>query len=642
MPLLLPILVAAAVAFAFWTYHRRELPVPGRWVPAALRAAGLVLVALLLVDPRFPVAGSASERWVLIDASASMGVGVPGASPWDSARARAELLRAEGARVLRFGGEPVATPDDSALVVPPDASRSRLVPALERAAESGAREVVVVTDLRLEDPVAARAALERIGLGVRFSVVGQDLRNAGVAELALPDDLERDQPVDGEVTLFASGVASDDTLTVEVRQEGRLVWSGRAPPPAGGRLVRLRVALPAPGDLSEGNEVRYEASVALAGDVYADDDRRVAYASVDAREDALVGVSLSPDWELRHLLPALARVTGLPTRGFVRAGERFLPTGMEGGTGEPVSEQEVAARAADARVVVLHGLGGDAPAWARAAAGRGSRVLVFTRDADGARMAGVQGAAPVAGEWYVDSDPPPSVLAGELSGLPYPALPPLVELMPWSGTDGASAPLEARLRGTGPAEPVLLLRERAGGRVAVVMASGWWRWALRPGPAEEAYGRIWSAVVGWLLGGDAAPSGRVRPLARVVEAGAPVGWTGGGVAPVRITVSDDARTVLDTTVLDAAPTLRTPPLPAGAYRYVTRAGADSASGRFDVMGAVDELRHPRATLPDSIATPAGERADAAGRPLRAYGAPWLVLIGLLCGEWITRRRRGLR
>ena len=55
---------------------------------------------------------------------------------------------------------------------------------------------------------------------------------------------------------------------------------------------------------------------------FGDDDRGIAYAVVDPREGALVAVSLAPDWELRHLLPLLERATGLPTRGFVRAGER--------------------------------------------------------------------------------------------------------------------------------------------------------------------------------------------------------------------------------------------------------------------------------------------------------------------------------
>ena len=104
--LLFLILGAAGGAFAAWTYRRRELPVPGRWVPATLRAAALALALLLLLDPRLPAAQGRPERWVLIDGSTSMAVPseAAGTVAWDSARGAAERLRAEGARVLRFGG----------------------------------------------------------------------------------------------------------------------------------------------------------------------------------------------------------------------------------------------------------------------------------------------------------------------------------------------------------------------------------------------------------------------------------------------------------------------------------------------------------------------------------------------------------
>lgn len=640
--LLFLVLGAASVAFAAWVYRRRELPVPGRWIPATLRALALLLALLLLLDPRLPGAEGGDVRWVLVDNSISMSAGPPGAVPWDSARVLAEGLRAEGARLLGFGHALVEAAGDSALAAPPGDLRSLLVPGLERAAELGAREVVVLSDLRLEDPVEVRGALDRLGLSARFVPLGGEVRNAGVNELALPADPRRDEPVEGHVTVFASGASAADSLVVEVREEGRLVWSARAPAPTAGRLVRLPLTLPPPAAAPGGGEVRYEARVVLEGDAFGDDDRMVAYALVDAREGALVAVSFSPDWELRHLLPTLALATGLPARGFVRAGEGFLPTGSGGG-GPPLGQQEVAARAEGARIVVLHGLGAGAPAWARRIAADAPRVLIFANDPDGARAAGIGAGGAQAGEWYVGREPPASAIAAELAGLAYPVLPPLGELLRWGGGDGASAPLDARLRGAGAPEAALLLRERAdGGRVAVAMASGWWRWALRPGPAEEAYRRVWSAVAGWLLASDAGSAGQVRPVARVIEEGAPVEWTGGGVGPLGITVTGDGRVVMDTTLAGPAQGLRAPPLPEGTYRYVVRAGSDSVSGRFDVLSASAELWLRRAVLPDSDGSAARARDEGPGRPLRTYAAPWLILIGLLCGEWVMRRRRGLR
>ena len=71
------------------------------------------------------------------------------------------------------------------------------MPALERAAETGARELAVVSDLRFEDPVGVRAALQRLGLAARFEVVGAEARNAGIATLTLPADVDAGEVVIG-------------------------------------------------------------------------------------------------------------------------------------------------------------------------------------------------------------------------------------------------------------------------------------------------------------------------------------------------------------------------------------------------------------------------------------------------------------
>ena len=96
---------SAAVAFAVWTYRKRELPVAGRWGLSVVRSAALVLILLLLFDPRLPGTGpTGMSRWVLVDASASMVVGPSGASPWNRAATRARTLQTEGTRVLRARG----------------------------------------------------------------------------------------------------------------------------------------------------------------------------------------------------------------------------------------------------------------------------------------------------------------------------------------------------------------------------------------------------------------------------------------------------------------------------------------------------------------------------------------------------------
>ena len=644
----------AALAFASWIYLSRELPVAGRARLAVVRAAVLAVILLLLFDARLPgFADGAAQRWVLLDASQSMAVGPSGATAWDRAAARARSLADAGARVMRFGADLAAPPLDSALGPPPTDSRSLLVPALERAAEAGAREVVVLSDLRLEDPVGIRAALERLRLGVRFEPMGAAPRNAGVVELELPADLAVGEPVVGRVSVFASGVGPSDSVRLEVREEDRVVSSSVLAVPTEGRVLAIPLRLPSPTKWdssvaagSPADEILYRVTVALVGDEFAADDQAVAYAVADPRVGTLVAVSFAPDWELRHLLPVLARVTGLPARGFLRAGDRFLPMLSGGERATPLNSAAVAERVRGAQLVVLHGLGTGAPEWASEAAARASRALIFAADPAGALAAGLRVGPSRAGEWYLDPEPLPSPLAAALAGLLFQSLPPLLDLMPRFGAGSGAVPAGVRLRGTGPSEAPLVLRERGGGRVAVVLASGWWRWALRPGPAEEAYGRIWSGVAGWLLGGGPVPSQRLRPAHRVLLAGTPIEWTG-SAADSRLTVVEAAgsgeRIVLDTTLAASGDAVRTPPLVPGSYRYRAVSGPDTTAGRFDVQEASAELRHPRMAVPDSLPPPPGLReGQGVGRPLRSHPLPYLVLVALLCGEWVTRRRKGLR
>ena len=305
----------------------------------------------------------------------------------------------------------------------------------------------------------------------------------------------------------------------------------------------------------------------------------------------------------------------------------------------------MAARVEDADLVVLHGLSASAPGWARRIAAQAPRTLVFVSDPAGAGAVGLRVVSSQPGEWYLDAELPPSPLRADLAALRFQGLPPLTDVFRPAAVLGGVAPLDVRLRGTGRAESPLVLMERGGGRAAVVLATGWWRWALRPGPAKEAYGRVWSSVAGWLTAGGPLPSQRVRPTSRVLPPGVDVEWTSAGVAPLRLTVSAvlGDSVVTDTALTQPVEALRTPALVPGSYRYRAVSGSDSTSGRFDVHATSAELRHLRMEVPDSILSPPGNREErGAGRPLRAYPFPYLLLLGLLCGEWVVRRRKGLR
>ena len=236
------ILVAGAGGFAAWIYVRRELPIPGRKLFGTIRALILLLVLLLLWDPRLPGgprSGGADGSWVLLDVSTSMsapaaaGASAPaaadaseGGANWVSALERAGELAEAGAQVLLFGETPGVVSFDSLDTLFPMASASRLAPALARAAEAGATDVTVLSDLRLDDPVEAELSMGRSPFGVQIERKGGPVRNAGVARFELPPRAESGTPLSVGIALFSEETDLGDTIRVEVWEEERLVTSG--------------------------------------------------------------------------------------------------------------------------------------------------------------------------------------------------------------------------------------------------------------------------------------------------------------------------------------------------------------------------------------------------------------------------------
>jgi hypothetical protein len=638
------------VAYAAWLYLRVEMRVRRVAWLAVLRALALLTLLALLFDLRLPAGGGeGGQPWALLDASLSMGArSEDGTSAWEEASARALELSRQGWRVVPFGaaagGSALAALDEE---MEPSEPGSLLAPALERAAEAGAPRVRVLSDLRLEDQVAVRAALARLPLRVDFERFGRSVRNAGVSAFEVPDLVSPERSVTADVEIHASGA---DSVTVRVFEEERLVAEARVAAPSPG--LRGRVAMPLPAPLASGR-VRYTASVTLQGDGFRSDDVAVDYASVGYEEGAVVLVSFVPDWEPRYLLPVLEEVTGLPARGYLRVGaDRFVAMGRALDRGPPLDSAAVGRAVADAALLVLHGFGAPRDAWERALIGRPGRKILLPRDGEGAAAAGIRSGDPRGGEWYASADLPTSPLAGALAGTTLQGLPPLSNVLLPADPAAVRGALLVQLRGAGAPEAALHLDDRQEGRVAVVLASGFWRWYARAS-GREPYRRIWSGAVGWLLADEAAGASELRPTTWVVARGEPVTWSvPAGSSEVRLVVElatsgQDAASgpVIDTLAQPGA-LLSTGALPPGTYRYrgIGGDGKVLAEGRFDVAAATAELApEPAEFLADEGAGGAGGgREERPGTPIRTTPWPFLLVIGLLCSEWILRRRSGLR
>ncbi|MEX0979878.1 MAG: hypothetical protein WDZ89_02220 [Gemmatimonadota bacterium] len=733
--LLSVVLVVLGVAFAFWIYFIRELPVRGRGLLAGVRAVILALILLLLWNPSIPGGATPDDSGaeiILLDGSLSMTArDTSGTSVWqlalDRLREQASDDAEPGAHRLLLFGRGFRTFDGSS---PADIAgrladetpafvASELAPALERAAEAGARTVTIISDFRLHDAVAARDVADRLGLDLRIVRTGEVLRNAGISDFTIPAGVEAGDSLRVEVVLFGEAPADGDSLALEIHEGDRRVAVRTLPLPAAGRLTRIALTLPSPGGTGV---VEYRASVRLEEDGFELDDERIAHVTVDPDEGGIVLLSWRPDWEPRFLLPVLEQVTGLSGHGYLRTGDgRYLAMGAGPSAGGTIDEAALRRRMARADLLVLHGVEAGVPAWLRELAEGASRLLLFPRDREGAAVGGVQTGDALSGEWYAGADIPASPLAAALTGTEWTSLPPLARLLPLANDEAGIVPLELQLQGRGAAVPALVLHSEGARRRVVVLASGLWRWSFRRGPPRQGYRGLWSGVSGWLLGNEPLAGGPgVRPESSILPRGGEIPWRAPGLdgeslavrvvregategpdevgaseAAVSVPPDDDAlqdgAVVTDTIVrVGENGSFRTPSPPPGRYRYIVNGeGAEGeapesegrprrGAGVFQVESYSDELSiAPRdfatlateqpapaspgtldATAPAGAATGAAldettDEASGAGpeseperdrgtRPLRTHPAPFLLLLLLLCGEWIGRRGKGLR
>ncbi|HCW78286.1 MAG TPA: hypothetical protein DG084_04160 [Gemmatimonadetes bacterium] len=637
-------LAGILATYAFWVYLRVELTVPAARSLAVVRASILSLVLLLLFDPRLPfeATGAAPTPWVLLDASMSMTVeGLEGSSPAEVAAERAAELETEGWEVFRFGnGNLVRQVNETQRAS--EGLISELAPSLQLAAESGAKEVRVLSDLRFTDPVAIQSVLDVIPVAVQFEDLSLVARNSGIARFSVSDVLYPEDSPAAEIEIF--GGNSGDSVIVEIFEEKREVAQVRVLAPGPGLRATGTVRLPPAG---ESGHLRYTARIAdeeQVDDAFPSDDEAVTYAGIGYPAGALVLVSAVPDWEPRYLLPVLEKVTGLPSIGYLRAGpDRFVRLGSASDRGIPADSSTVKRAATEAALLVLHGLGVDADPWiAEIAEGQGQR-LVLPLDSEGTRAVGLETGDPISGEWYASPDVPTSPIAGALAGVNLQGLPPLSGAMVPS-TPLLLPPLQIQLRGAGSPESAFGLIERPGGRVAVALASQFWRWAAREN-GHEPYRRIWSGIVDWLLAGEEVIAAEPRPMVWVTSRGQKIAWSlGGDSSSVHLEVWSGTEVVTDTTLVGGGEAM-TGELDPGLYTYtlVSESGDTVGAGRFDVSGVSLEML-PVAKMPElspgSLSSPGN--AEDSGRPLRTYPWVYLLIMVLLCSEWIVRRRTGLR
>lgn len=603
---MLPWLVAlAAGLLAGGLQYGARLPRAAALPAALLRCAAVALLVALLLDAP---AGRARRARPLVALDASASWRRAGGTGW---RAALDSARAAGGDTLLLFGDSVRAAPRGAGDRPPTDVASRIAPVAERAAAAG-RPVVVVTDGELDDLDAAGT----LPAGSRVVVLPHaTARDAGLVSLDLPRAAVSGDTLLAQLSVVAgaAGVPGGE-LALEVA--GKPVATARLEPLAawGERTVTLRGVLAA----ADGPALA-RAMLRVAGDVEPRNDTLIAAIDV-SRAAGAVFVSTRPDVDAREGLAVLRGALAVPARAYwqVAPGQWRAD-----GTLAPVTEAEVRRALREAPAAVLHG---------------DTAALGAPRGAAGGALALIVPAASEEGEWYA-SAAPPSPLSAALSGLPWDSLPPIQAGAPpkgeWTG-------LEARLGRTGTPRAIVAGVETPR-RVAVVAASGLWRWRLRGGASADAFTAFWGALFDWLLAGRRDVRLAV-PEAVSVREGEPVRWRrgAGDDSVVRVAIvpraQSDAPAGGDTVTLRFASgttVAESAPLAAGVY--------DVAVGAGRAVLAVNPSREwlprsPRAGARSLRGLAPAERAPG----LRRFGWAYGAVVLFLCIEWVLRRRSGMR
>lgn len=597
--------VGAGIALALLGYAGRVADgrAPLVVIAAALARGGAaaMLVALLLDAPLGP--SRPPPPLIALDVSASWTRG--GASePFQSAVADAR--RESSAPLLLFGD----SLREQTVAAEPTDMASRVAPAVERAVGSG-RSLILLTDGGLDDA----ASLDRLPRGSAVRVPSSPaLLDAAPLAIDVPRAVVGGDTVDVTVRIGAAGRALPGGVVTLLLDDEPLESARLDSLPAWGELrTVMRAHMPS----REGLAV-LRAVVAVAGD----EEPRNDTLGVALHLSAVAGVTVvssAPDFDLRYMLEVLRGTTALPTRAYLQVAPGQW---RREGSLAPLGAEMVRDAARRAPILVLHG--DTAIFGAPMSLGTGALLLV-------------PGAAPGDMQWYAVAAPA-SPLAVLLSGTTWDSLPPLAiggapPRGEWTGlTVQRGRQFERRTAIAGSESP----RRRV-----VVGVTGLWRWRFRGGLSADAFAAVWGGIFDWMAA-ERRDARAALPDAAVLRAGEPVVWRRGGAdSVVQLSLRRRAGVDSDSTSLTLAftggsSTVQSPGLAAGVYD-LTVPGGEAVL----VVNASRELLPSRPTV---AAGPVGSAPPTAGVAPRSRGAIWpfVLLVLLLCAEWLLRRRVGLR
>ena len=501
---------------------------------------------------------------------------------------------------LRLAALPPARPTDAT-----SSARS----AAERARREG-RSVLLITDGEGGQDPGSLPAGSRVVVLRRPSI-----RDLAIESLELPERAAPGDTVTVRLTALAgSGGSSKATILFTFGGIRSVETPVEAIDSLGERTIEFRFAVPA----ASGPQI-VRVIARMPNDPEPANDTVAGVIEV-TRTPVAVLVSSAPDPDARDVLEALRGALAAPPVGYYRVAQGQWRSAA---SLQAVSETEVRRALIGTPLAVIHG--DTALLGAPSAVAHGSLILM------------TPGTTAGRGEWRA-TPTPNSPVAAALAGIAWDSVPP-IDPAPgtakgdWVGL-GATA-----VGGGGGLRAVVAGSEVASRRRVVVAASGMWRWRARGGVPGDAYNALWGALIDWV--------GRTRPDARsalpevtVVREGDAISWRRGG-ADTAVTVvlrrrdgamrEDTLRLVCN----GGSTTTQSPPLSAGEYTATVPGGSATL-----VVNRSREWLPARQTVRALTLPGTGPRTPAV--PLRDRWWPYAIALAALCGEWVWRRRVGLR
>ncbi|MGQ0646260.1 MAG: hypothetical protein ACT4P7_01745 [Gemmatimonadaceae bacterium] len=603
------ILALAAGAFGvYMAYPSVRSASAATRLAAVLRGVGITLAVALGLNV---ILGSsrAPRPMVALDVSASW---LRGGDSTRYVAARRAALDTSADSVLAFG-DSARRADGS---TPAADASSRLRPVAERAIAAG-RPLVVFSDGELDDS----DVLASLPSGSRVEVApAATVKDAAVTEIRAPRVASDGDTLEVRVTVAASAAGAGPgrlTLAMDGRQVASAALDSLGEHAE--RAVTLRFVASGVRGGSGAGDRELRARIESAGD--GDPRNNVSATAVDiGSASAAVLVSTGPDLDSRELAALLRGTAALPTRAYFRVAPGQW---REDGALTPVSEEVVRRAIREAAVVVLHG---------------DTALFGPPREQSRGALALIAPPAGNTGEWFA-TGAPVSPVSTVLTGTPWDSLPPL-EVSPAMPPNAQFELLETR-RARRLDRRVAIVGWETPRRVLVAGAAGFWRWRFRGGAGADAYTAVWGSALDWLAG-ERSDVRAAIPQAPFSRQGDMIRWRRGAdadsVVRVVLTPRDQQAATPDTILLRFGSnnvTAESKPLPPGVYDVQT-AGGNSLL----VVNASQELLPRRPTVRSGAY---GTRAASGERP-RARDLPLLFALAIVafCGEWIVRRRAGLR